>query len=245
MTVMARHDVRSHGGIQSIGGAHQTSFPGEQPSLIRDFFDVKKFPGGRGVSVFPQANIEMALVADGVNPKKIYEVMDTPEGIDRAFEKLETIKPYTVFWSSGQEPIEFVKSGKVIMSTAYNGRVSNAILDRGEPFKIIWDGQVLDEEWFVIVKGTKNYKEALDFVIHASAPEQLAAQAKWITYGPLRRSSLAIIAANEPWYKTGVDVMPHMPNRSEVMPRTVVADPDWWASKGDKVSERYKAWMAH
>lgn len=222
----------------------QTRFPGERPSTIRDFFDVKKFPGGRGVSAFPQANIEMALVADGVDPTKVYEVMDTPEGIDRAFAKLETIKRDAFFWSSGEEPIEFVKSGKAVMSTAYNGRASDAILGRGEPFEIIWDGQVLDEEWFVIVKGSKNYEAALDFLIHASAPEQQAAQAKWITYGPLRRSGLAIIAANEPWYKTGVDIMPHMPNRNEVMPRTVVSDPDWWAKNGAKVTERYKAWMA-
>ena len=186
----------------------------------------------------------MALVADGVNPENVYEVMDTPEGIDRAFAKLETIKREAVFWSSAARPVELVKSGKVVMSTAYNGRASDAILGQGLPFTIIWDGQVLDEEWFVIVKGSKNYDEALDFLIHASAPEQQAAQAKWITYGPLRRSALAIIAANEPWYKTGVDIMPHMPNRDEVMPRSVVSNPDWWARNRAKVSERYKAWVA-
>jgi putative spermidine/putrescine transport system substrate-binding protein len=107
----------------------------------------------------------------------------------------------------------------------------------------IWDGQVLDVEWFVMAKGSTNYDEALDYLIHASAPEQQAAQAKWITYGPMRRSGLAIIAANEPWYNTGADVMPHMPNRAEIMPRTVVADPRWWADKGAKATERFKAWM--
>ncbi len=221
----------------------QTKFPGEKPSTIPDFFDLEAFPGKRGLSAFPQANMEMALVADGVDPKKVYEVMDTPEGIERAFAKLETIKRDAVFWSSGEEPIELVRSGKAVMSTAYNGRASDAILGQGEPFEIIWDAQVLDEEWFVIVEGSNNYEEALDFLIHASAPEQQAAQAKWITYGPLRRSGLAIIAANEPWYKTGVDIMPHMPNRDEVMPRTVVSDPDWWARNGARITERYKAWM--
>jgi putative spermidine/putrescine transport system substrate-binding protein len=218
-------------------------FPGEKPRTIADFFDLKRFPGKRGISTFPQANIEMALVADGVEPKKVYEVMDTSEGIDRAFAKLETIKDNAVFWSSGAEPVNLVKGGKVVMSTAYNGRASDAILGQGESFEIIWDGQVLDKEWFVVVKGTKNYDEALDFLIHSSAPEQQAAQAKWITYGPLRRSGLAIIAASEPWYKSGANIMPHMPNRDEVMPRTVVADSGWWAIKSAKVTERFKAWM--
>ncbi len=221
----------------------ETQFPGEKPKTIADFFDLKRFPGKRGISTYPQANLEMALVADGVDPKKVYEVLDTPEGIDRAFAKLETIKGNAVFWSSGAEPVNFVKGGKVVMSTAYNGRASDAILGQGEPFVIIWDGQVLTEEWFVMIKGSKNYDEALDFLIHSSAPEQQAAQAKWITYGPLRRSGLAIIAANEPWYKSGANIMPHMPNRDEVMPRTTVADPEWWARNSAKVTERFKAWM--
>jgi putative spermidine/putrescine transport system substrate-binding protein len=221
----------------------ETKFQDAKPETIQDFFDVGKFPGKRGISAFAQANIEMALVADGVDPKDVYRVMDTPEGIDRAFAKLDLIGGDAVFWTSGAEPVNFVKSGEVLMSTAYNGRVSDAILGRGEPFAIIWDGQVLDEEWFVIVKGTKNFDEALAFLVHATEPEQLAAQAKWITYGPLRRSALAIIESNEPWYNSGAAIMPHMPNRDEVMSRTVVSDSDWWAKHGAKISARYKAWM--
>ena len=47
------------------------------------------------------------------------------------------------------------------------------------PFVPIWDGQVLEEEWLVMVKGTPNYDEALRFLIHASAPAQQAGQAKY------------------------------------------------------------------
>lgn len=223
----------------------KTRFPGEKPKTIADFFDLDRFPGKRGISAFPQGNIEIALVADGVDPKKVYEVMDTPEGIDRAFAKLDTIRDHAVFWSSGAEPVEFVKSGEVVMAIAYNGRVGDAIIGMGEPLVYIWDGQVLDVEWFVMAKGSTNFDEALDYLIHASAPEQQAAQAKWITYGPMRRSGLAIIAANEPWYNTGANVMPHMPDRAEVMPRTVVADPKWWADRGADATERFKAWMGN
>ena len=221
----------------------ESRLTGAKPKTIADFYDLAKFPGKRGLSAFPQANIEMALVADGVDPGKIYDVMSTAEGIDRAFAKLETLKGQVVFWSSGAEPLELVKSGQVVMSTAYNGRVSSAILGDAEPFVPIWDGQVLDEEWFVIVKGTKNYEEALDFLVHASATEQQAGQAKWIAYGPMRKSGLDIIAANEPWYESGENIMPHMPDRAEVMPRTVVGDPDWWVANGAAVSKRYSDWV--
>ena len=64
----------------------------------------------------------MALVADGVKAKNVYKVMSTPEGIDRAFAKLDTIKDHVVFWSAGSKPLELVSSGEVVMSLAYNGR---------------------------------------------------------------------------------------------------------------------------
>ncbi|MDX1430898.1 MAG: extracellular solute-binding protein [Gammaproteobacteria bacterium] len=221
----------------------ESRFPGEKPASIADFFDLERFPGRRGISVFPQANIEMALVADGVDPRRVYEIMDTAEGIDRAFAKLDTIRDQAAFWSSGIEPIEMVEDGRVVMSTAYNGRVGQAVLTQKASFVPIWDGQLLDVEWFVMVAGTPNRDQAIDFLVHASAPEQQAAQARWITYGPMRRSALAIIEASEPWFHTGVAVMPHMPNRAEVMPRTVVSDPRWWAEHGERIGKRYEAWM--
>lgn len=221
----------------------ETRFPGQKPRTLADFFDPDKFPGKRGMGAFPQANLEMALVADGVIPTRVYEVLGTPVGVDRAFAKLDSIRNQVVFWSSGVEPRELIKSGEAIMSTAYNGRVGAAILGGDTALKSIWDGQVLDVEWFVLVKGSPNYDEALDFLIHASAPRQQAAQAKWITYGPMRHSAMEIIAANEPWFNTGENAMPHMPNRAELMPRTIVTNSDWWANNGEAISERWKKWM--
>ena len=43
----------------------------------------------------------MALVADGVPAKDVYDVMSSDGGIDRAFAKLDTIKDHVVFWSCG------------------------------------------------------------------------------------------------------------------------------------------------
>ena len=224
-----------------------TRYPGDKPQGIEDFFDVVKFPGKRGIHTWPNALIEMALMADGVPVKDVYSVMDTEEGIDRAFAKLDTIKDHVVFWSSGAKPLEFVKSGETVMALAYNGRIGAAILGEGEPFVTMWDGQVIEEEWLVMVKGSKNYDEALAFLIHASAPEQQAGQAKYINYGPMRKSAFKIIKAGEPWFITPdgkANIMEHMPNREEIAARSLYADPTWWADNGDEVAERFTAWMS-
>jgi putative spermidine/putrescine transport system substrate-binding protein len=219
------------------------TFTGDQPTTIADFFDVEKFPGKRGIHTWPNALIEMALVADGVAIEDVYDVMSTDEGIDRAFAMLDKIKDHSVFWSSGAKPLELVKSGEVAMSIAYNGRIGAAVLSEGEKFVTVWDGQVLEEEWLVLMKGAPNKDEAMKFLVHASAPEQQAGQAKFINYGPMRKSAFAIMEAGEPWFHNGKNIMEHMPNRDDVMARSVVASPEWWADNGDSIGERYTAWM--
>ena len=115
----------------------------------------------------------------------------------------------------------------------------------GKKFEYIWDGQVLEQEYLVVVKGTKNEAEAREFVKHASTAESLALQAKYIPYGPMRSSSIDIIKKGEPYFNTGVDVLPHMPNTPKRLRRSVIADPFWWADNGAEVSERFGVWKGN
>ena len=225
----------------------KSAFPGKKPKNIKDFFNVKKFPGKRGIHTWANALIEMALVADGVKASKVYEVMSTPEGIDRAFAKLDTIKDHVVFWSAGSKPLELVSSGEVVMALAYNGRIGAAILSEGKDFEYIWDGTVLEQEYLVAIKGG-NEAEALKFMAHASTATALAEQAKYIPYGPMRKSSIDIIKAGEPWfikYGGDIDIMPHMPTHPKVLKKAVIGNPEWWADNGAEVNERFGAWKGN
>ena len=222
----------------------KSAFPGKKPKNIKDFFNVKKFPGKRGIHTWANALIEMALVADGVKASKVYDVMNTPEGIDRAFTKLDTIKDHVVFWSAGSKPLELVSSGEVVMAIAYNGRIGAAVLSEGKDFEYIWDATVLEQEYLVAIKGG-NEAEALEFMAHASTAQALADQAKYIPYGPMRKSSIGIIKKGEPWFIAeggNIDIMPHMPTAPKVLKRAVIGDPFWWADNGAEVNERFGAW---
>ena len=128
------------------------------------------------------------------------------------------------------------------MAIAYNGRIGAAILSEGKDFEYIWDATVLEQEYLVAIKGGKNTAEALEFMAHASTAQALADQAKWIPYGPMRKSSIDIIKKGEPWFNTGIDIMPHMPTSPKVLKRAVIADPVWWADNGAEVNERFGAW---
>ena len=220
------------------------AFPGKKPKRMKDFFDVEKFPGKRGVHTWPQAVLEMALVADGVKPSKVNEVLQGEGGTDRAFAKLEDIKGHVVHWSAGAQPLELVSSGEVVMSIVYNGRAGAAILSEGASFDYVWEGQVLDGDWVAVVKGAPNKDEAIEFLKHATTCESQAEQAKYITYMPMRDCGTKIIKKNEPWFHTGVDVLPHMPNTKRRLKKSVFTDPIWWADNNAELKEQWTAWMA-
>ena len=184
----------------------------------------------------------MALLADGVPTDEVYPLLSTEVGVDRAFEVLGRISGNLRFWSSGEEPVELLQSGEVVLSTAYNGRVGAAYLSGATEIETIYEGQILDEEWFAIVAGTPNEAAALAFLAHVAAPEQQAAQARWIPYGPMRRSALRIIEAGEPWFHTGQPVLPHLPSREDRIENALVLDPDFWAEYGDSLVERFGEW---
>jgi putative spermidine/putrescine transport system substrate-binding protein len=81
-----------------------TKFTGEAPTTAADFFDTTKFPGKRGVRKGAKAVLEFALMADGVPAAEVYATLSTPEGVDRAFAKLDTIKADIVWWEAGAQP---------------------------------------------------------------------------------------------------------------------------------------------
>jgi putative spermidine/putrescine transport system substrate-binding protein len=87
-----------------------TKFP-EGPTTIADFFDLEKFPGKRAMRKGAKANLEMALMADGVPAADVYATLATPEGVDRAFKMLDKIKKDTVWWEGQTVPDRLGWSG--------------------------------------------------------------------------------------------------------------------------------------
>ena len=208
---------------------------------IADFFDLEKFPGKRGLRKNPKAQLEMALMADGVPADEVYDVLGTPEGVDRAFAKLDTIKDEVVWWEAGAQPPQLLADGEVVMTTAYNGRIFNAAAGEGKPFEVNWDGQILDFDLWVIPKGAPNMEATLDFVKFSTDTQRLADQAAWIAYGPARKSSGPLVGL----YNDGKTEMgPHMPTAEANLKNALVNNFEFWADNQDELNERFNAWLA-
>jgi putative spermidine/putrescine transport system substrate-binding protein len=221
-------------------------FQGEQPSSAADFFDVAKFPGKRGLrKISPKVNLELALLADGVAPSEIYSVLATPAGVDRAFAKLDAIKSEIVWWDAGSQAPQLLGNGTVTMTTAYNGRIFDAITRDKQPFKIMWTNQLLDTEVFGIVKGTPNKEEAFEFLKFATSTGPLADQARWIAYAPARNSSIRMMQKPDFKHATlGIAMLEWMPTAPQNHSDAVPLNHRWWADHQDELTERWSAWIA-
>ena len=215
-------------------------FPGEAPATMADFFDLERFPGRRGMRRVPQVNLEFALIADGVPLDQVYTTLSTPEGLDRAFDKLDAIKDQVVWWEAGAQPPQMLADGEVVMSTAYNGRIFNAQVLEEQPFVIVWDGQVLDYGQLAIVAGAPRLENALRFITHATTGESQAAVARRISYGPTRRSGEPLVTTH---LATGVEMAPHLPTSPQNIARALHSDWAFWVDHLDALNERFSAWL--
>jgi putative spermidine/putrescine transport system substrate-binding protein len=215
--------------------AYDTTKLNPGPTTIADLFDLQKFPGKRALQKNPFVNLEWALIADGVPPAEVYKVLNTPEGVDRAFKKLDTIKSEVIWWEAGAQPPQILADGQASIVSAWNGRIYNAVVADKKPFKIVWDQQGLDWDWWAIPKGTPKLDEAYKFISFASSPEPQAEQTKYISYGPANMDAVPNIDPA---------VLPNLPTAPDNMKTALVVDPVFWADKGEELRERFNAWLA-
>ena len=102
----------------AIGLGYRTDKVKKPPKSWADLWNVKDFPGRRSLRKYPFDTIEEALMADGVPTNKVY-----PCDFDRAYKSLDKIKKdVAVWWTSGAQTTQMLKSGEVDMLPTWNGR---------------------------------------------------------------------------------------------------------------------------
>lgn len=215
--------------------AYNASILTDPPTTIADLFDLKKFPGKRGLQKNPFVTLEWAVIADGVAPGDVYRVLATPEGVDRAFKKLDTIKNDIIWWEVGKQPAQLLADGEVVMTSAWNNRIYNAIVTDKKPFAILWDQQGFDWDWWSIPKGTAKLEAAYRFIAFASDPVRMAEQTRYITYGPVNLDALPQVDPR---------ILPYLPTAEENMKKALLLSPQFWSEHGDQLRERFNSWLA-
>ena len=203
------------------------------PNGWRDFWDTAKIPGKRGMRWGAKYNLEFALMADGVAPKDVYDVLETQAGVDRAFRKLSELKNSIVWWKAGAEPVRNLQDGSVIMSVAYNGRIAAAQAEN-KTFSLVWTGGIYDFDYWAIPKGSWKGKLGREFIAFASQPAQQKLFAESIAYSPINNRAIAMI---DPARAKQLPTAPQ--NIADAIPMKVA----FWAKNGEALEKRFEGWV--
>ncbi len=226
------------GGIRwSTSYSYDTRLFGEDgPKTIADFFDTDSFPGPRAVRRDPSVLMEWALMADGVAPGDVYPMLETDEGLDRAFAMLDKIRPGLLWWSNEREPIRYVEEGQAALSAVWTVSGSEHVRDTPDSnMRVVTDGAITEMDLYAIPKGSQRLEEAKEFIRYASGSRALAQQARYQPLEPTRKSAYKLIPD---------DIKSKFVTGPDASAETVLAsDAQWWSKNYDRISERFDAWV--
>lgn len=215
---------------------------GKTPDDVCDIFDTATFPGKRSLEKRPINNVEWALLCDGVAPENVYEVLGTDEGVAQALAKLDTIRDDIIWWSAGAETPQRLADGEAVIGSTYNGRLFSVIEEQKQPVAMLWDWQVFDLDGWIIPAGLSDERKAraLDYIYFATDTQRLADQAKYISYGPARKSSAPLVGKHA---DLGIDMAPHMPTDPNNAKTTLLYNYEFWADNRDDIDAKFQAWL--
>ena len=202
------------------------------PKTWAEFWDVDKFPGVRSMYYKPYYNLEAAMIADGVPFDQVYKLLKTPAGQDRAFAKLEALRPHVgVWWKSGAQSMQLIKDGEVDLISIWNGRIKGAI-DDGAKADFTFNQGIFDFDCLMVPKGAPNKELAMKAINEFIKPENQANLPKYIAYGPVNQKAFET-GQISPEDAMAINSAPH---NAKVQ---LVLDPNFWVGRYDKLQERF------
>lgn len=208
------------------------TFNGAKPDGYADFWDTKKFPGGRSMPAGSGGlvpDLESAMTASGVPMDKIY-----PIDIDKAYASLAKIKPAVVkWWEAGAIPAQLLNDKEITMGIAWNGRIA-AIQAKGAPVDVSWRQGALRTDCWAVPKGAPNSGNAMKFTAFITLPISQARLSMLIPYGFVNNKSVEYLPA---------DRLKVLPTAPDIKKQMYVYNSQWWADNRDKVLSRWAGFL--
>jgi len=197
-----------------------------------DFWDVARFPGRRGLQKAARRNLEFALLADGVSQADIYRTLRSAEGIDRAFRKLDQLKPYIEWWDQPGQPAQFLASGKVLMTTAPSATLPSGTKSH---LGLQWTGCLDEVTSWAVLHAAPHLRGAMALIRIASDAARQAEFAKATDLGPSTGTGFSLL----PEAARGLN-----PSAPAHLQSCTAIDEAFWLDSGDKLEARFSAWLS-
>ncbi len=205
---------------------------GPEPRTWADMWDVKKFPGGRAFPNFddPWRVLAAALLADGVKRKDLF-----PLDVDRAFKKLDEIRPYvSLWWKSGDQSVQGFRTNEYSLGQIWLTR-ARSLQAEGLPIGWSYNASFLVGDRIALIKGAPNRDNALKLIAY------------WLNHPAAEAKACEILACTPP-SKDAIAMMSDearrfMPTASEIQNSVVIPDAKWINDNTNMLLQRWNVWV--
>ncbi|WP_068953876.1 ABC transporter substrate-binding protein [Pararhizobium polonicum] len=205
-------------------------FGSEGPQNWTEWADTTRFKGRRALYAQPRPSFEIALMAAGVPPEKIY-----PINIDDAFKALDALKPKIDLW------VEKTSQWGVLMQ---NGEVDlmgsslSRTLDekkRTGSIDFTFNQSIVEQDYWVIPKSAPGGANAQKIIAWALMAQGQLAFASRMPFNVANTSIYGDIPK---------EMQQQLPGYPENAARNLQIDQAWWTANAEQVRLRWLDWMS-
>lgn len=122
-----------------------SKFPNGGPTSWADFWDLRRFPGTRLLRRDAAGALDAAQMSLGKDPANLY-----PLDVRACLARVREIRRNLVFWNSGSESEQFIRTGEAVMGQIWHTRAKVLEQESNGRFKFIWNQGILQPGIFVI-----------------------------------------------------------------------------------------------
>lgn len=204
-------------------------FGSEPPKSWADFWDVKKYPGKRSLYKWMSANLEIALLADGVKPEELY-----PLDLDRALAKIAELKPHILtHWETGAESQQLLRDGEIVMGQVWNTRAELVKKQTSGQMDYTFDQAIVSPSvWFVPRNNPAGRDAAMRFIRMAQEPAVQAKLMEVYGMGPVNPAANALLSP---------ELQKISPTAPENFDRSILMQNKWYAENYGHALDKYTA----
>ena len=203
-----------------------SKFGSNPPKSWADFLDVQKFPGKRMLRRDALASMDALLMGDGVPMDKLY-----PLDTKRALNALRKIKKDAVYWNSGSESEQLMRTGEASIGFIWNTRAKVLHDETKGRITWTWNQGVLQAGIFVIPKGNPAgpLVQRLLASMCANADAQIGLL-EFLGNGPTNPKAAASVPPALRRYN---------PTDPENLRQQLILDGEWWGKNYAQANQDY------